>query len=247
MTTQSKSKPYLYENSKGFSVEFRSWTNLMYREADRKMYISSSKVMKQASMVIYADSITRWDIPHDFEPITKEEKKRIIRNIREVFRDIGCKLYVTSGNDFFKNYTTVLEALMKADDKAAYLKEYSKLLMESVPVFEDTWARSRLQRPTPTSTKITKLRPNYYVSSDGFSLETFFSRSVKLTYCEGDHVLVIGGEMLTGSIPFVIYFNEYNKWNPPYDTEIITNEKRLHIIENIREVCRFEGLEIDVM
>ena len=95
---------------------------------------------------------------------------------------------------------------------------------------------------------ITNLRPNYYVSSEGFSLEIFSNRLAKFVYREGDHEMVVYAEMLTGSIPFVIYIDdEIKRWNPPHDAEPITNEKRMQILENIRKIFRFEGEEIAVI
>ena len=95
---------------------------------------------------------------------------------------------------------------------------------------------------------ITNPRLNYYESTEGFTLEIFPSRLAKFIYLEGDHKMVIHAEMLTGSIPFVIYIDdEFKHWEPPHGNEPITFEKRVKILENIRNVFRFDGYEIDVI
>ena len=74
--------------------------------------------------------------------------------------------------------------------------------------------------------------PNYFVSSEGFSLEIVMPHN--FIYRETKREINIYVEPLTGSIPFVVY------------CETIPKEEQERIIGNIREIFRFQGYEIDV-
>jgi hypothetical protein len=52
-------------------------------------------------------------------------------------------------------------------------------------------------------------------------------------YVEGDHVLTLQIEMLSGEPRRVIYSRTIKKWLPPHDNEVISDEKRKQIVEKI--------------
>jgi Zn-dependent M32 family carboxypeptidase len=54
-------------------------------------------------------------------------------------------------------------------------------------------------------------------------------------YVEGDHVLTLQIEMLSGEPRRVIYSRTIKKWLPPHDNEVISDEKRKQIIEKISQ------------
>jgi len=74
--------------------------------------------------------------------------------------------------------------------------------------------------------------PNYFVSSKGFSLEIVMPHN--FIYREEGREIDIYVEPLTGSIPFAVY------------RESIPKEEQERILENIREVFRYQGYDIDV-
>ena len=78
-----------YISPKGFSVEPLGRAGLIYREANREMYIESELLVGPSAIEIYTHSISRWKPPHDSELVTKEERIRIIENIREIYRNLG--------------------------------------------------------------------------------------------------------------------------------------------------------------
>jgi hypothetical protein len=55
-------------------------------------------------------------------------------------------------------------------------------------------------------------------------------------YIEGDHVLTLQIEMLSGTPRRVIYQRTIKKWLPPHENEAISDEKRKEILER---VCKY--------
>ena len=97
MITQPTSNKNFYVSSKGFSVEILGWTGLMYCEADREMFINSERqVGGRIFTEIYAGYMSQWKPPHDSEPVTNEDRTRIIENIRELFKDLGYEIDVVA-------------------------------------------------------------------------------------------------------------------------------------------------------
>jgi hypothetical protein len=55
-------------------------------------------------------------------------------------------------------------------------------------------------------------------------------------YIEGDHALTLQVDMLSGTPRRVIYSRTIKNWLPPYDSEVISDEKRKQILEKI---CKY--------
>ena len=64
-------------------------------------------------------------------------------------------------------------------------------------------------------------------------------------YSEGDHKAQIEAEMLAGSTDFVIYFDMFNSWLPPFENEAITSEDKQRIKQNISQELESKGLVIE--
>jgi hypothetical protein len=52
-------------------------------------------------------------------------------------------------------------------------------------------------------------------------------------YREGQHQIVIVGEMLTGDVDFAVYVSSIRRWQPPFDKEEIGAEKRELILQRL--------------
>jgi hypothetical protein len=61
-------------------------------------------------------------------------------------------------------------------------------------------------------------------------------------YVEGDHVLTLQIEMLSGEPRRVIYSRTIKKWLPPHDNEVISDEKRKQIVEKISQYFEMNGV-----
>lgn len=88
--------------------------------------------------------------------------------------------------------------------------------------------------------KFTKLGPNKVQSDDGFVL--WMRNPFQLHYSEGDHELVVPGEMLTGETELLVSVSAIKNWKPPYDGEIIGSPKKEQIISNIEAALKFMGI-----
>lgn len=90
----STPRPNLYESSEGFSVEVLGRTGLRYREGEREMFVDSEVLTGLSGILIYGDSIEKWDPPNQNEPVTDAERNRILENIRKTFRFQGFEIDV---------------------------------------------------------------------------------------------------------------------------------------------------------
>ena len=84
---------------------------------------------------------------------------------------------------------------------------------------------------------ITRADTNHYVSDSGFSVEVLGRTG--MLYQEGDHVMRIYSETSVPGDGIAIWVKTIRAWNPPYEAESVTDEKREAIIQNIGEVVAF--------
>jgi Immunity protein 74 len=88
-------------------------------------------------------------------------------------------------------------------------------------------------------------RVNVIESDEGFSVEVLGRTGVR--YIEDSKELRVDSEFLVSSSALVVYKNSIRSWEPPFDNEIIDENKRASIVDNIRRAFRFQGVEIDIM
>jgi len=86
--------PNLYESDEGFSVEVLGRTGLRYRESDKSMFIDSEVLLGPSGMVVYKNSIRKWDPPHQEEAVSNESRERIVNNVRSAFLFKGYEIAV---------------------------------------------------------------------------------------------------------------------------------------------------------
>jgi hypothetical protein len=87
-------------------------------------------------------------------------------------------------------------------------------------------------------------RINVIESDEGFSIEMIGMFKVK--YSEGDKTLLIGSEPLVGPAGLVLYPNLIKNWDPPHSEQLIDENRRAKIVDNIRRACAFRGFNIQV-
>ena len=90
----------------------------------------------------------------------------------------------------------------------------------------------------------TNPRVNLYESSDGFSVEVVGFTG--LCYREGEKKMFVDSEMSNGPEGMYVWKSTIKRWDPPHESEPVTDADRDRIVENIREAFRFQGVEIDV-
>jgi hypothetical protein len=73
-------------SDEGFSVEVLDRTGLLYTEGSKSVGIDSEVLVGPSGLVIYTDSISAWNPPHDHETIDGSKRDAIVENIRRAFR-----------------------------------------------------------------------------------------------------------------------------------------------------------------
>jgi len=82
------------ESDTGFRVEVLGRTGLLYVEGDRSLRVSSEVTAGPGGMIVYSESIKRWNAPYEHESIDAAAKSRIIENIRAAFKFRGFDIDV---------------------------------------------------------------------------------------------------------------------------------------------------------
>jgi len=91
----------------------------------------------------------------------------------------------------------------------------------------------------------TSPRPNFYESSDGFSVEVLGRTG--LCYREGTRKMFVDSEVVTGPAGMAVYRDTIERWDAPHEANIVGDVERERILNNIREAFRFQGFEIQVI
>lgn len=94
MITFNSPRANLYKSSEGFSVEVLGQTGLCYTEFNKSMFIDSELLLPPAAVLIYQDTISRWDSPNENLVVSSEDRSRILANIRAVFFYQGFEIQV---------------------------------------------------------------------------------------------------------------------------------------------------------
>jgi len=81
------------EGSNGVSVEVLGRTGIRYGEGRRSCFVDS-EVLATPAIAVWPSGIRRWDPPHEDEPLTDDDRRRILQNIAEAFasQDWGLEL-----------------------------------------------------------------------------------------------------------------------------------------------------------
>lgn len=72
-----------------FKVKMHGRAGIEYREGRRRMMIDSEMLAgPDFDLVVYADSIARWEPPHERDAVTADERTRIRRNISDALKSL---------------------------------------------------------------------------------------------------------------------------------------------------------------
>jgi len=89
--------------------------------------------------------------------------------------------------------------------------------------------------------RFTKVGPNKVSSDQGF---VFWMRNpFSLHYFEGEHEIVLPGEMLTGEKQLLVSVSTIKSWKSPFVKEAITQPKKDQIVANISAALNFLGVK----
>jgi hypothetical protein len=77
--------PNVVEGEDGVRVEVLGRTGIRYTESSRSCFVDS-EVLASAAIAVYVKGIRGWDPPHDDDPLTDDDRRRILENITDAFR-----------------------------------------------------------------------------------------------------------------------------------------------------------------
>ncbi len=76
--------PNIIVSDEGFSVQVLGMTGLRYQQGQHWLHVNSESLASPHGLVVYTSSIKTWKEPQG-QPISDEEKSKIIENIRHAF------------------------------------------------------------------------------------------------------------------------------------------------------------------
>ena len=66
-------------------------------------------------------------------------------------------------------------------------------------------------------------------------------------YREGDRIAVVTVDPVVGQPLSRVYKNEKVEWKPPHEGEVISEEKRKAILQNVVDAMRFRKFNVDMV
>lgn len=87
-------KPNVIASTDGYSVEVIGRVGLIYSEGSKTLQIDSEILSGPSGLVVYTGSIKNWDKPFDKDPLSADDKQRIVRNIKAAFNYRGFDIEV---------------------------------------------------------------------------------------------------------------------------------------------------------
>jgi hypothetical protein len=87
-------RPNVIQSDSGFSVEVLGRTGLLYSEDARTMKIDSEVLQGPSGLVVYTDSIVKWQPPNENDEVDDMSRSRIVENIKGAFRFRGLEIQV---------------------------------------------------------------------------------------------------------------------------------------------------------
>jgi hypothetical protein len=66
-------------------------------------------------------------------------------------------------------------------------------------------------------------------------------------YREGDKIAVVTVDPVVGQPLSIVHKDEDIKWNPPHHAEVITEEKRKQILQNVVDAMRFRRFRVELV
>lgn len=88
-------------------------------------------------------------------------------------------------------------------------------------------------------------RTNVVESDEGYSVEVLGRTGIE--YREAERVMFVDSEILSAGYGIAIFTKSIERWNPPFEKEMITEEKRKIIVDNIRRAIEFRQQPVDIV
>lgn len=75
----------MVEGDNGVRVEVLGRTGIRYSERGRSCFVDSEVLAIPTTIAVWESGIRQWDSPDDTDPLTDEDRKRILENIADAF------------------------------------------------------------------------------------------------------------------------------------------------------------------
>lgn len=86
------------EGDNGVRVEVLGRTGIRYTEGERTCFVDS-EVLAIPAIAVWPSGIRSWDPPHAEEPLTDDDRQKILRNIADAFASQEWGLQVIDPSD----------------------------------------------------------------------------------------------------------------------------------------------------
>jgi len=86
-------RPNVVQSDDGVTIEVLGRTGIRYSERERSCFVDS-EVLAIAAVAVWPSGIRRWEGPHEHEPLSDEDRERILANIVAAFasQDWGLEI-----------------------------------------------------------------------------------------------------------------------------------------------------------
>jgi hypothetical protein len=88
-------------------------------------------------------------------------------------------------------------------------------------------------------------RPNLIESDEGFSVEVLGMTGMR--YTEQGRSIFVDSEVLATPGAMAVYRNSIRRWDPPHEDQVVNEEERERVIDNIRHAFAFNGYTVEVL
>lgn len=82
----------VFFNKDRYKVKLRGRSRIIYREEGKSVQIEVEMLAEEIDLVIYFDSIRHWELPHENEMISLDDKKRIKKNVTAALKEKGLAI-----------------------------------------------------------------------------------------------------------------------------------------------------------
>jgi Immunity protein 74 len=98
MANFSSPRANLVEGDNGVSIEVLGRTGIRYSERGRSCFVES-EVLARPAIAVWASGIRSWDPPHAEDPLTDDDRRRILKNIADAFASQQWGLEIIAHRD----------------------------------------------------------------------------------------------------------------------------------------------------
>jgi hypothetical protein len=106
-------RPNVVEGDNGVSIEVLGRTGIRYTEPGRSCVVDS-EVLASPAIAVWPSGIRRWEPPHEGDPVTDDDRRRILQNIADAFASQGWGLQVLDRRDADDDRRRVAEGISEA-------------------------------------------------------------------------------------------------------------------------------------